>query len=450
MQTQSPPFEKLGVFDVNTFFPEKDRFSLAMLLNNILASPSFQPWIQGQPLEIGQFMFGEDGRPKHSVFYLAHLNETERMFFVTLFYSAVESWMRAQSGSSSLRAIVYFDEIFGYLPPIANPPSKTVILRMLKQARAFGIGQVLVTQNPVDIDYKGLSNAGTWFIGKLQTDQDKQRLLDGLESALSGGLNRAEFDRLISTLGKRVFLMQNVHEKQPLLFQTRWAMNYLAGPMTRIQIPALNKLGLSEKQGSSPTTPSGTIPGTIEPQIKQTKTTGKATVLLSTTRPAIPTGIEEYILPVNLSLSQALRESKIISTSEPDSYSLVYHPHLLGQVVIRFINRKYFLDYEERKTVLVPSPDRRGFVRWEEFMINPIDIKHMPPSPEPQARFYTLDAPLNDGKYIQSIQKDFLDWAYRNAQITIQVNEELKIYSAPDINPTAFQTQCTEAANKAM
>src|SRR5512139_3409786 len=242
MQIQSPPFQKLGVFDVNTFFPEKDRFELAMLMNNILASPSFQTWVEGEPLNIASMLYAPDGRPRHSVFYIAHLTDAERMFFVSLLYSAVESWMRTQTGTSSLRMLLYFDEIFGYLPPVANPPCKQTMLRMLKQARAFGVGQVLVTQNPVDVDYKALSNAGTWCIGKLQTDQDKQRLLDGLDSAMAGSLDRAEYDRLISTLGKRVFLLHNVNAKAPTLFQTRWAMNYLPGPLTRTQIPELNKL----------------------------------------------------------------------------------------------------------------------------------------------------------------------------------------------------------------
>jgi hypothetical protein len=211
LQTQSPPFERLGVFDVNTFFPEKDRFELAMRLNNMLAAPAFQSWIEGDALDIQSMLFLPDGRPRHNIFYIAHLTDAERMFFVTLLYSAVESWMRAQPGSQALRLLVYFDEIFGYLPPISNPPSKMPMLRMLKQARAFGVGQVLVTQNPVDLDYKGLSNAGTWFIGKLQTEQDKNRLLDGLSSAMGGLLERGKYDRLISSLGKRVFVLHNVH-----------------------------------------------------------------------------------------------------------------------------------------------------------------------------------------------------------------------------------------------
>ena len=243
IQTQTPPFEKLGVFDVDTFFPDKDRFGLAMALNNILAAPSFEPWIEGQALDIPSLLYAPDGRPRHSVFYIAHLPDSERMFFVTLLFSAVETWMRSQSGSTSLRSLVYFDEIFGYLPPVKNPPSKEPMLRMLKQARAFGVGLVLVTQNPVDVDYKALSNAGTWFIGKLQTENDKERLLDGLQGAMTGDLDRSAYDDRISSLGKRMFLLHNVHERGGAqTFYTRWAMNYLTGPLTRAQVPALNQL----------------------------------------------------------------------------------------------------------------------------------------------------------------------------------------------------------------
>ncbi len=213
MQIQTPPFARLGVLDVNSFFPEKDRAGLAMRINSMLASPSFQTWMTGEPLDVAALLYTPDGRPRHSIFYIAHLSEEERMFFVTLLFANVETWMRGQSGTTSLRALVYFDEIFGYMPPLGNPPSKTVMLRMLKQARAFGVGMVLATQNPVDVDYKGLSNAGTWFIGKLGTEQDKARLLDGLTSAMPGAVDVRELDRLISGIGKRVFLMRNVHEK---------------------------------------------------------------------------------------------------------------------------------------------------------------------------------------------------------------------------------------------
>ncbi len=253
MHVQSPPFDKLGVFPLDQFYPEKDRFELAMLLNNFLAAPAFQTWMEGQPLDIEKFLYAPDGKPRHSIFYLAHLNDEERMFFITLLYTSIESWMRTQKGSSGLRVLTYFDEIAGYLPPVANPPSKNIILRMLKQARAFGVGLMLSTQNPVDLDYKALSNAGTWLVGKLQTDQDKERLLDGLEGA-APGMDRKAFDKMISLLDKRVFLLHNVHEDAPVVFHTRWAMNYLPGPLTRSQIPALNALvGATEDDGTGKT-----------------------------------------------------------------------------------------------------------------------------------------------------------------------------------------------------
>src|SRR5215212_4431946 len=241
LQTQTPPFEKLGAFPVETFFPAKDRMELAMVLNNILAAPAFESWREGTALNIGPMLYTTDGRPRHNIFYLAHLSDAERMFFITLLLSAVETWMRTQSGATSLRALLYMDEIYGYLPPLSNPPSKLPLLRMLKNARAFGLGLLLATQNPVDLDYKALSNAGTWFIGKLQTEQDKSRVLDGLEGA-SGGIPRMVFDKLISTLGKRVFVLHNIHARQPELLQTRTTMNFLAGPITRDRIGDLNKL----------------------------------------------------------------------------------------------------------------------------------------------------------------------------------------------------------------
>ncbi|MBC8506471.1 MAG: ATP-binding protein, partial [Chloroflexi bacterium] len=290
LQTQNPPFDKLGVFDVSTFFPDKDRFELAMLLNNILASPSFQSWIEGQPLDINSLLYMPNGRPRHSVFYIAHLSNEERMFFVTLLYSAVETWMRAQSGTTGLRALLYFDEIFGYMPPVSNPPSKQLMLRMLKQGRAFGVGQVLVTQNPADLDYKALSNAGSWFVGKLQTENDKNRLLDGLEGA-APGLDRRHYDDLISTLDKRVFLLHNIHEKEPQLFTTRWAMNYLAGPVTRNQIPALNKLaGVSAPKQEARAAVAGAT-------VSQTSSTSSEELPGSSSRPAVHSGIDEYFLP---------------------------------------------------------------------------------------------------------------------------------------------------------
>ncbi|OGN96122.1 MAG: hypothetical protein A2Z71_10135 [Chloroflexi bacterium RBG_13_50_21] len=461
LQTQSPPFPKLGVFDVNTFFPEKDRFELAMLLNNILAAPAFQVWIEGQPLDVQSLLYTADGKPRHSVFYIAHLSDSERMFFVTLLYSAVETWMRSQTGTTSLRALVYFDEIFGYLPPVANPPSKQPMLRMLKQARAFGVGQVLVTQNPVDVDYKALSNAGTWMIGKLQTDQDKQRLLDGLDSAMSGSLDRGEYDRLISTLGKRVFLLHNVNAKGPALFQTRWAMNYLTGPLTRNQIPDLNKLAGATSLPPTPT-PSGSQPEaapgqTTAPEAAQGFTAAASTPVVSSkpgpgfssTRPTIPGGIEEYFLPNNLTFTQAFKAAGREYPSEAFSQGLIYRPMIFSQSNTRLFNLKYKLDIDISKTALVENPDRRGVVRWDNYLTDRVEPSKLDQAPDPQARFGALEVPLNDVKLMTALKKDFTDWAHRSTQVTVHGNELLKVYAGPDTTEGEFRTQCANAARQA-
>lgn len=500
LQTQTPPFSKLGVFDVNTFFPEKDRFELAMLLNNILAAPTFQAWIEGQPLDVQGLLYAPDGRPRHSVFYIAHLSDAERMFFVTLLYSAVETWMRTQTGTPALRAILYFDEIFGYMPPVENPPSKQPMLRMLKQARAFGVGQLLVTQNPVDVDYKALSNAGSWFIGKLQTDQDKQRLLDGLQGAMGGSMDRGMYDRLISALGKRVFLAHNVHQSpQPastapaeggasagaLLFQTRWTMNYLAGPITRIQIPALNRMVGAEwppaarsqpeaandnQPAASDTQPIAVNPspapttqvGVSNPQTNQQTNqpanqptshpsrypTQPPTIQFSTTRPGIPSGVAEYFLPNNLTLTQAFRAAGRSYPQEARSLGLVYRPALLAQSSVRFLNRKYNLDYELVHTALIPAPDRRGVVRWETCLAARVDPQILDNQPDPQARYAALETPLSEAKTLAALQRDFVDWAYRASQVSVRANEALGLYAGPEVSQAVFRTQCANAARQ--
>ncbi len=262
---QSPPFATLGVLPLESFFPAKDRNQLALNLNTLLASPTFQSWLTGEPLTIDTLLQAPDGRPRLSVCYLAHLNDAERMFFISLLLNQTLAWMRAQSGTSGLRALLYFDEIFGYLPPHPkDPPSKRLLMTLLKQGRAFGLGTMLVTQNPVDLDYKALSNCGTWLIGKLQTDQDKDRILDGLQGAIDSSgksMDRAAFDRILSGLGKRVFLLHNVHESAPTVFQSRWAMSYLAGPLTRTQ--------LKQIATRTPTPSSPSAPGSLNDFISQ-------------------------------------------------------------------------------------------------------------------------------------------------------------------------------------
>lgn len=476
LQTQTPPFANLGAFPVDTFFPPKDRMELAMILNNILAAPAFETWREGESLDIKSMLFTPEGKPRHSIFYLAHLSDGERMFFVTLLLSAVETWMRTQSGSTSLRALLYMDEIFGYLPPTANPPSKQPLLRMLKQARAFGLGLLLATQNPVDMDYKALSNTGTWFIGKLQTERDKNRLLDGLESAAGGGIPRAAMDKLISSLGKRVFVMHNVHEKAPVLIQTRWTMNFLAGPMTRTQIPALNQLvgaGATLRAASAPapvsrqasapqasieslqpvSVPSASQPVAFQPANVQASTPARQNTGTrsdgSITKPSIPAGVREYFLPQNYSLPEAFQFAKRAMPPQAMIQGIVYRPSLLAAAQVRLLDRKYGVDSEITKAALVDSLDRRGIVRWDDFAYAGPSLDKVETMPVASARFGTIDAPLNDSKLMTALQKDFTDWLFRNSEVTARANLKLKVFGGPDVTQAEFMKECASVASDA-
>jgi hypothetical protein len=480
LQTQTPPFDKLGAFPVDTFFPPKDRMELAMVLNNILAAPAFETWREGESLDVQSLLFTSDGQPRHSIFYLAHLSDGERMFFVTLLLSAVETWMRTQTGSTSLRALLYMDEIYGYLPPTAVPPSKGPLLRMLKQARAFGLGLLLATQNPVDIDYKALSNTGTWFIGKLQTERDKNRLLDGLESA-SGGIPRAEMDKLISSIGKRIFVMNNVHDKVPSLMQTRWTMNFLAGPMTRAQIPELNKLaGVdSAPEPASAPAPVAKTASKLQPSVESfqavqaiaadqagAQPVAQASVARpvpavnrpsstvsrqtdgSLTKPTLPAGIREYFLPQNFSLPEAFQSAKKSMPSQAMIQGVMYRPTLLASAQVRLLDRKYGVDSEVVKSMLVETLDRRGVVRWDDFSYAGPSLEKIETAPVAGARFSGMEAPLNDSKLMTALQKDFTDWLFRNIEVTARANERLKVYGGPDVSQAAFMKACADAARE--
>jgi hypothetical protein len=256
-QVQKPPMARIGALDVDKFYPAKDRGDLALRINGLIAAPGFAGWLQGEPLDIGAFFRTAEGKPRVSIFSIAHLSDAERMFFVALLLNEIYGWIRTQSGTTSLRAILYMDEIFGFFPPVAEPPSKRPMLNLLKQARAFGLGVVLATQNPVDLDYKGLANTGTWFLGRLQTDRDKQRVLEGLEGAAaaqSASFDRKSMEELLAGLTNRVFLMNDVHEDGPVVLESRWAMSYLRGPLTRDQIKALMKDRRPQQASAAPDT----------------------------------------------------------------------------------------------------------------------------------------------------------------------------------------------------
>jgi hypothetical protein len=390
------------------------------------------------------------------------------MFFVTLLLSAVETWMRTQTGATSLRALLYMDEIYGYLPPTAVPPSKGPLLRMLKQARAFGLGLLLATQNPVDIDYKALSNTGTWIIGKLQTERDKNRLLDGLESA-AGGIPRAEMDKLISSLGKRVFVMHNVHEKMPVLIQTRWAMNFLAGPMTRTQIPALNQLVGAGNTAPAPVSVSRKV-STPKPSVEAfqpisassisepvsgpvasapsavRRPQGSSTADGSLTKPTLPAGIREYFLPQNYSLPEAFQSAKKSMPSQAMIQGVMYRPTLLAAAQVRLLDRKYGVDSEVTKSALVETLDRRGVVRWDEFPYAGPSLDKVENMPVAGARFSGMESPLNDSKMMTALQKDFNDWLFRNTEVTARANVKLKVFGGPDVSQAEFMKACSEAA----
>ena len=437
-RVQSPPFTKLGVLSLDQFYPEKERFDLAMLLNNFLAAPAFQSWLEGQPLDIGKILFTPAGKPRHSVFYLAHLDDQERMFFITLLYTAIETWMRTQKGSGSLRALVYFDEVAGYLPPVSNPPSKTIILRLLKQARAFGVGLLLATQNPVDLDYKALSNAGTWMIGKLQTEQDKARLLDGLEGA-SPGVDRGAFDRMISLIDKRVFLLHNVHEDEPQVFHTRWAMNYLPGPLTRTQIPELNAMVSAKTHRAAASKESAAV--------KEEK--AKQSSLGRDVPPSIPGSVSVHFLPVEKGPSEALKDAGKSLAGETPQPRTLYRPVLAGQARVAFLDRKHNISNESVFTVRIDEMRRKGLVRWEEYVTEPIDMDTLADSPRPEAAFETLDdLAVGDSKYVSTLKADFEDWIYRTQTMTIRVNETLGIAAGPEVSEDEFLKMCDEAAEE--
>lgn len=315
---QKPDFDQVGVLDLETFYPAKDRVQLAMALNNLIAAPGFAAWMQGEALDIQKLLYTDAGKPRIAVISIAHLNDAERMFIVTLLLGEVVSWMRRQPGTSSLRALIYMDEIFGYFPPTAMPPSKQPLLTLMKQARAFGVGVVLATQNPVDLDYKGLSNAGTWFIGRLQTERDKARVIEGLIAA-GEGLDKAQLDTLLANLAGRVFLMRNAHEDAPVLFRTRWALSYLRGPLTLPEIARLTPANASAASAPAPA-PSGDARSSAG------------------TRPVVGAGVQEFYLD--------------------RSSAAQYRPHLLGQAKLHFVNAAAGVDAWEIRSYLLPlDPD---------------------------------------------------------------------------------------------
>lgn len=414
---QKPSFDKVGAFDLETFFPSKQRTELAMAMNNLLASPGFAAWMRGEPLDIQKLLYTPEGKPRIAILSIAHLSDTERMFIVTLVLNEMISWMRSRPGTSSLRAILYMDEIFGYFPPTANPPSKVPMLTLLKQARAFGLGCVLATQNPVDLDYKGLSNAGTWFIGRLQTERDKLRVIEGLESALPSGpgTDRASFDKLMSQLQQRVFLMRNVHDDAPMLFKSRWALSYLRGPLTGIEISKLmgpQKSAALRGAGASATT-AAEMPEQAFP------------------RPALPAGIPEYFLA-------ATRGAGALS----------YQPRVLGRVKLHFIDTKLGIDQWRTLGYVAPLSDTGDKVLWEEATVTADPGALLEKEPEAGATFSPLSGQAMRAASYTAWGKALTSYLYESSRATVFVSDKVAVSSAPDESERDFRARLALSARE--
>ncbi len=433
-QIQSPPFTKIGVLDLETFYPAKDRFGLVMALNNLLAAPGFGSWMEGESLDIQKILYTPQGKPRLAIFSIAHLNDAERMFFVSLLLNQVVSWTRAQTGTTSLRAILYMDEVFGYFPPVANPPSKQPMLTLLKQARAYGLGLVLATQNPADLDYKGLANAGTWFIGRLQTDRDKERVLAGLEGAAaeSGGkFDRGAMEQTLASLGNRVFLMNNAHEDAPVIFNVRWVMSYLRGPLTRSQIKTL-------MDGYKNATPAPAASAVQPPVAAQPTPVGvpagaAAPLPASAVQPSVPPEIPQFFIPTR---------------GSGEGKSLVYKPFVLGSAKVNFVDTKTRVDLTNDITALTPVTDAVVPVTWDEGKETDVAVNDLDRSASGGAAFTDLPPAASKPKNYDAWRKDFVAWLYGAQKIELFKSVNTKQVSNPGETERDFRARLALAGRE--
>lgn len=400
-RVQSPPVERIGVMGVDAFMSEKDRSKLAMQINNLLASPGFAGWMEGEPLDVQRLLRTSEGKPRVSIMSIAHLSEQERQFFVTLLLGEVIAWMRRQPGTGSLRAILYMDEVFGYFPPTANPPTKPLLLTLMKQARAYGLGCVLATQNPVDLDYKGLSNAGTWLLGRLSTERDKMRVLDGLEGADGGsGIDRQQADKILSSLRPREFLMQNVHEDGAVQFRTRWAMSYLRGPMTREEIKRLTPDVAPEQ--AAPPAPVATTPAPAPEAVSA--------------EPIAPMGVEMGYVPLTRSISKDDR--------------LVYRPAVLGSCQLHHVRVAAKIDQWEELELLSLVDEGQGGADWDGSIRVEGLRDRLEDAPDSRGTFAPISGAVDERKDFTKWKRSLGAYAYREHARDVLHCKSLKTYSA--------------------
>ncbi len=421
---QSPPMKKVGVFEMESFFPSAERKKLALRLNSLLAAPGFQSWLEGEPLDVDALLHSPAGKPRLNIFSIAHLSDAERMFFVTLLLNEVLGWVRTQPGTSSLRALLYMDEIFGFFPPVSEPSSKRPLLTLLKQARAFGLGVMLSTQNPVDLDYKGLANTGTWFIGRLQTENDKNRLLEGL-AGVGQGLDLKKVSALISGLGKRVFLMHNVHEQGPTVFQTRWAMSYLRGPLTRNQIKELaDPMRPKVAAGGGERAAVSGVPG------KAAADGGKAA---TSTAPSPSPGVEQLFLAVRRQPSSA-------------GAQLVYRPAAAAWAQAAVVDNR--LGLSQRDSVghsLELHEDLLGLL-WDEAARLEMRPEDAVSNPDSEGRFVPVPEKL--AGRLKDAGRDYKDFLARTLTWTMWKSTPLKMASQPGESERDFRLRLEQRARE--
>ncbi len=418
---QNPPLGTIGVMDIETFFPEKDRFNLALQINSILASPSFASFLQGEPLNIDSLLYTAEGKPRLSILSLSHLSETNRMFFVTMLLNQMIAWMRSKQGTDSLRALFYMDEIFGYFPPVANPPSKLPLLTLLKQARAYGLGMVLATQNPADLDYKGLSNIGTWFIGRLSTERDRSRLLEGMVDIAHVGLERGSLSDTIANLEKREFLVRRPSEKEPTLFTTRFCMSYLAGPLTREQTALLSREGLDTANVKEPDEAFAT----------------------STAAPAAAAATAKLQEQAAASESEEVASGQITQSPVPAAGIPVHYLHdatarggkyvpaLLAYLSIHYDNKKHSVTKNRELVRITPLNDGLVTVDWNQSMLFRPDEINGADQPPADATYAALPDAARKKTNFTQWQRQAVDYAYHNDSLDYYTHKKLNMFSEP-------------------
>jgi len=433
-QIQTPAVNRIGVMDLDSFYPAKERFELALLLNNLLAAPGFNAWLEGEALDIGQILYSPSGKPKMSIFSIAHLNDAERMFFVSLLLNQVLAWMRQQSGTTSLRALVYMDEIFGFFPPVANPPSKQPLLTLLKQARAFGVGILLATQNPVDLDYKGLSNTGTWFLGRLQTERDKMRVLEGLEgAAATQGMkfDRQSMEQTLAGLGNRIFLMNNVHEDAAVVFESRWAMSYLRGPLTRNQIKILMdpiKSQVPAMQAAPSAAAAFTVPAATRPAQATPSATAKSG------RPVLPPDVQQFFVPVR--------------GSPTGGNTLLYKPVALGSAQVHFSDVKTGIDSTEETTVFTDITEEVVPVNWDNARDADFAVSDLEKSPRDPTQFGQLPALGSKARSYDTWNGQLATWLYGSRKYELLKSPMYKQFSKPGESERDFRIRLQQSVRE--